>query len=81
MPKETVISTTGFDENVSRGLRAEIHWGRDGQFVQLATVADELPQQSGFGAQGWFVTLDRNGVNAMIRHLRRARDQAFGRDE
>lgn len=32
-------------------------------------------------AQGFYVGLDRKGVNALIRHLRRARDQAFGRDE
>lgn len=32
-------------------------------------------------AEGFYVTLDRNAVNALIRHLRRARDQAFGRDE
>jgi hypothetical protein len=31
--------------------------------------------------QGFYVNLDRKGVNALIRHLRRARDQAFGRDE
>lgn len=32
-------------------------------------------------AQGFYVNLDRSGVNTLIRHLRRARDQAFGRDE
>lgn len=32
-------------------------------------------------SQGFYVSLDRSGVNALIRHLRRARDQAFGRDE
>lgn len=32
-------------------------------------------------ADGFYVTLDRNGINDLIRHLRRARDQAFGRDE
>lgn len=30
---------------------------------------------------GFHVQLDRRGINALIRHLRRARDQAFGRDE
>lgn len=30
---------------------------------------------------GWFVTLDRDGINHGIRLLRRARDAAFGRDE
>jgi len=32
-------------------------------------------------ADGFYVTLDRQGINHLIRHLRRARDQAFGRDE
>lgn len=30
---------------------------------------------------GWHVDLDRRQVNELIRVLRRARDQAFGRDE
>ena len=30
---------------------------------------------------GMYVTLDRDGINRLIRNLRRARDQAFGRDE
>jgi hypothetical protein len=30
---------------------------------------------------GWFIDLDRYGLNNLIRNLRRARDQAFGRDE
>lgn len=30
---------------------------------------------------GWHVDLDRAGINDLIRVLRRARDQAFGRDE
>jgi hypothetical protein len=32
-------------------------------------------------AAGFYCTLDRSGINALIRNLRRARDQAFGRDE
>lgn len=30
---------------------------------------------------GFWVDLDRRGINQLIRNLRRARDQAFGRDE
>lgn len=30
---------------------------------------------------GWFVQLDRDGINQLIRHLREARNQAYGRDE
>lgn len=32
-------------------------------------------------SQGYYVNLDRRGINKLIRNLRRARDQAFGRDE
>jgi hypothetical protein len=42
----------------------------DGEWSQPLTVAD-----------GFYVDLDRSGINKMIRDLRRARDQAFGRDE
>lgn len=30
---------------------------------------------------GWYATLDRDGINRAIRALRRARDAAYGRDE
>jgi len=30
---------------------------------------------------GYYVDLDRESINRLIRNLRRARDQAFGRDE
>lgn len=45
---------------------------------------DFLLEQFGAGltvADGFYVQLDRRGINDLIRHLRRARDQAFGRDE
>jgi hypothetical protein len=32
-------------------------------------------------AFGVFVQLDRSGINQLIRHLRRARDHSFGKDE
>lgn len=76
MPKEVIYDPYMNDG----GVRTEIRWSRDG-FIQLATVADEAPGPSGLGAEGWFVHLDRKAVNELIRYLRRARDQAFGRDE
>ena len=30
---------------------------------------------------GYYVVLDRNGINRLIKNLRKARDSAFGRDE
>lgn len=38
------------------------------------------PDGVGYG-RGLWTTLDRDGINRLIRVLRRARDQAFGRDE
>jgi hypothetical protein len=83
MPKEMVIDSCGmFNEDPTRGLRAEVRWSRDAEFVQLSTVADSLPELSGFsGGEGWHVSLDRRAINDLIRYLRKARDQAFGRDE
>jgi len=79
MPKELVRSKYPEDHP---GLVAQVGWGRDSQHVQLATVNDDAaklePTPEG---NGWFVQLDRHGINDLIRILRRARDQAFGRDE
>lgn len=81
MPKEIVIDSSCFNEDDTRGLRAEVRWSRETEYVQLATVADKDPVSEGFDGCGWFMSLDRRGINDLIRHLRKARDQAFGRDE
>ena len=46
--------------------------GELGELVEL----EAGPVRSGF-----YVPLDRRGVNELIRTLRRARDQAYGKDE
>lgn len=81
MPKEIVIDRNEFNQDAARGLRVEVRWNRETEYCQVATVADEAPGAGGSGAEGWFVSLDRRDINDLIRHLRRARDQAFGRDE
>lgn len=43
-------------------------------------VYTELQMAEGIRS-GFYLDLDRAGINAVIRSLRRARDQAFGRDE
>lgn len=68
---------------------AAVRWGRETGHVQLVTRLREcelffdpddptapIPCQ-----YGYYVTLDRRGINDLIRTLRKARDQAFGRDE
>ena len=70
-------------------------WSKDHDTVQIVTqcvnlsdggVYEEAPEEDLAGqriprAYGNYVTLDRAGINRLVRNLRRARDQAFGRDE
>lgn len=91
MPSETIRSRHEVDDGA--GPYLNIGWGRDAEYVQIGT---EVPEGEGklqtrgeqgwvdvdsVGGVGWFVQLDRDGINRAIRTLRRARDQAFGRDE
>lgn len=87
MPKEYVDSSFGpvFDEtgapvDTGPSFRVKVGWSRECGDVQIATVNPET--EEGFdGAAGYYVDLDRRAINDLIRILRRARDQAFGRDE
>lgn len=86
MPKETIQH---------EGHPVSVSWRTGGEFVQVGTVTSDgssLPQlverftqEEGVEAtsvmQGLFGQLDRDGCNRLIRAVRRARDQAFGRDE
>lgn len=78
MPKE-VINSRFSDDPVDVGV--QVGWGRDSEHVQVATVntdgAELRPTPEG---NGWYIQLDRGGINQLIRVLRRARDQAFGAD-
>lgn len=95
MPKETIYGDLlPFSEESPARAVAEVHWHRDAAHVQLVTrcvraddhsdyvrTVDEggTPDEQPFA--GFYVSLDRQGINALIRQLRRARDQAYGRDE
>lgn len=49
-----------------------------------AHIRAEMPEGEWAFATAWdgfYVDLDRAGINKLIRTLRRARDAAFGRDE
>ncbi len=48
----------------------------NGRAVQPLMDAEQIPFTNGM-----YVNLDRRGINELIRTLRRARDQAYGRDE
>lgn len=76
MPKELVYGTVNAEPHVGSGV--EIGWGRDGQYVQMAT--GPVPVTGFDSERAHYVQLDRAGVNRLIRALRKARDQAYGRD-
>lgn len=94
MPKETVYGEhIHFDRPGSVVQTPQVPivdtlWGKDTGYVQLVTKATE-PNGGRYAGEspdthvtdGYFVDLDRSAVNQLIRNLRRARDQAFGRDE
>ena len=84
MPKEKI------DDFVTDQFSVTVGWERD-KYVQIATVynpgaknayaAIEEMKAEGEAFTGWHTTLDRDHINRLIRVLRRARDQTFGRDE
>lgn len=88
MPKEYVESSFGprvsddgkGSASVEPPFRATVGWSRDTGHVQIATV-DPQKEARFDGSAGYYVDLDRDGINRLIRTLRRARDQAFGKDE
>lgn len=74
------------DDEAMDAFRLEVGWGT-GQFVQVASVntdskltldGDSPGEVAPF--TGWYITLDRDGVNRTIHALRKARDAAFGAD-
>lgn len=81
MPKSAVYSKTDQDSKV------EVSWARE-RDVQISVVTkkpdlikalEESPPVEGFN--GFFLDLDRSGINGLIKMLRRARDDAYGKDE
>lgn len=60
-----------------------VGWTPAHDHVEVATLMPDAgkrlePTPEG---NGWFVQLDRTGINDLIRGLRQARDKAYGRDE
>jgi len=91
MPRESV-----YDQNLNSGYYLDVMWSKPGDYVSLASVNPEGKLMEKYESEdgltggwtaadvvtpGWFVYLDRNGINDLIRKLRKARDTTFGRDE
>lgn len=88
MPKETVYGEMLTSTPNSDRAIVEVRWSREAGDVQVVSKCINAlggrvaSDDDGIHyTDGMYVTLDRRGINDVIRHLRRARDQAFGRDE
>lgn len=77
MPRELIYNRST-DETGPQN-HAEVGWCRhrddDRHHVQVGILG---PEDSRSDAR--YVSLDRDGINRLIRALRKARDQAFGTD-
>lgn len=58
----------------------ELGWSKEAEHVELATKEGGDIDEPGNPRHGWYVQMDRAGINRLIRALRDARDQAFGKD-
>mgnify|MGYP001585479763 CR=1 FL=1 len=64
-----------------------VGWSRETGDMQIVTRLHDaevpsLDESENIPAKyGYYVSLNRRGINDLIRYLRKARDQAFGRDE
>lgn len=76
MPKELVYGRT----NGTQPPVVHVGWGPRGagDYVQLATLPPTSSDVDYDTCQ--YVDLDRDGINRLIRALRRARDRAYGAD-
>lgn len=95
MPKETVYNYYAKATPDGADVHPEylhIGWTPGMEHVEVASVQpkgkvylfdEEAKEYRDVDAMtpGWFIQLDRGGINATIRALRKARDAAFGSDE
>lgn len=85
MPKEYIsnvlhaVDEESGEEVLLNTFKVRVGWNKEVGDVQIATVNEEADPFSCEG--GLHVELNRRAINDLIRVLRKARDQAFGRDE
>lgn len=96
MPKERIYGSqlpygTPEDPGPARSV-VDVCWSNEAEHVQVVTKCvdsqtgerfDQSPENATLinYTDGFYVDLDRRGINDLIRQLRKARDRAFGRDE
>lgn len=97
MPKEVMVTHRDvFGPESGAAAAIEVRWGRN-EHVELGArvvyavdpSVDYIPTKAEGGGRwpadesisGLYTSLTRPQINDLIRNLRRARDQAFGRDE
>lgn len=92
MPKEIIHSKyfTG-GPGALEATFVHVGWSKEAEHVEMATIAPDGQVAAwdpdtqthipvGGGQPGWFLQLDRPGINRLITVLRQARDDAYGRD-
>lgn len=82
MPKELIFQHTSYGDPDTRRPVTRVGWSKEAGHVEIATMMpDGIPLEPGPEANGWFMQLTRSEINQLIRVLRKARDQAYGKDE
>lgn len=82
MPKELIYQNEEYRDHPDARPAVRVGWSREVGHVEIATIMpDDSVLEPTPEGNGWFVQLTRREINEMIRVLRKARDQAFGRDE
>lgn len=56
----------------------KVGWSKEAEHVEVAVVHNRDGGDDGL--TDWHAQMDRNGLNRLIRTLRKARDDAFGAD-
>jgi len=80
MPKEYIYGEPNLDGKTRQ--EAKVTWSPEdsGGIVQMTVFNSDGTYESEHEVPQ-YMTLDRSSINRLIKVLRRARDQAYGRDE
>lgn len=59
----------------------KVGWSKEAEHVEIAVVHHRDGAEGSDESEAWHSQFDRIGLNRLIRTLRQARDDAFGKDE